>query len=289
MSFFDIEAQTSKGKSQPEPQSSTNQKTRELSDLIEAFAEQSRILEKECTKIGSKRDSKELRYMIETELIPNCTSVRDKIEGNIAIHPNGKLSGDFRNLKTKYQSLQQSYNQRKNLYSLKPTVQPATPRGRNDAYPRTEAIRQDPESNYISIKVNEQTPLLHEEEQHQLQLQEEQEQEQEQQKQQQGLSQEDLDFQTIIHQERSQQIGRIHTAVQEVNAIFHQLGSLVKEQGEQVTDIDENISHLHDNMQNANKQLTRADQHQRQRNKCGKVTLIIVIVVCMVVLLAVIS
>ncbi|CAI2023532.1 hypothetical protein SEUBUCD646_0H01530 [Saccharomyces eubayanus] len=289
MSFFDIEAQTSKNKSQPEPESSTNQKTRELSDLIERFAEQSRILEKECTKIGSKRDSKELRYMIETELIPNCTSLRDKIEGNIVIHPNGKLSGDFRNLKAKNQSLQQSYNQRKNLYSLKPAVQPATSRGRNDAHPRTEAIRQDPESGYISIKVNEQTPLLHEEEQHQLQLQEEQEQTQEQQKEQQGLSQEELDFQTIIHQERSQQIGRIHTAVQEVNAIFHQLGSLVKEQGEQVTDIDENISHLHDNMQNANKQLTRADQHQSQRNKCGRVTLIIVIVMCMVVLLAVLS
>ncbi|CAI4919747.1 AVN_HP_G0046750.mRNA.1.CDS.1 [Saccharomyces cerevisiae] len=265
MSFFDIEAQSSKGNSQQEPQFSTNQKTKELSNLIETFAEQSRVLEKECTKIGSKRDSKELRYKIETELIPNCTSVRDKIESNILIHQNGKLSADFKNLKTKYQSLQQSYNQRKKIH------------------PRTEAVRQDPESSYISIKVNEQSPLLHNEGQHQLQLQEEQEQ------QQQGLSQEELDFQTIIHQERSQQIGRIHTAVQEVNAIFHQLGSLVKEQGEQVTTIDENISHLHDNMQNANKQLSRADQHQRDRNKCGKVTLIIIIVVCMVVLLAVLS
>ncbi|CAI4051536.1 SNAP receptor VAM3 SKDI_15G2550 [Saccharomyces kudriavzevii IFO 1802] len=285
MSFFDIEAQSSKNNSRPEPQSSTNQKTRELSDLIETFAEQSRILEKKCTKIGSKRDSKELRYKIETELIPNCTSVRDTIESNILIHQNGKLSGDFKNLKTKYQSLQQSYNQRKSLFPLKATITPGMSKGRNNVHPRTEAIRQDPESSYISIKVNEQTPLLRNEGQHQLQLQEEQELEQGHQ----GLSQEELDFQTIIHQERSHQIGRIHTAVQEVNAIFSQLGSLVKEQGEQVTTIDENISHLHDNMQNANKQLTMADQHQRERNKCGKVTLIVAIVVCMVVLLAVIS
>ncbi|CAI4765600.1 CPI_1c_G0049610.mRNA.1.CDS.1 [Saccharomyces cerevisiae] len=283
MSFFDIEAQSSNGNSQQEPQFSTNQKTKELSNLIETFAEQSRVLEKECTKIGSKRDSKELRYKIETELIPNCTSVRDKIESNILIHQNGKLSADFKNLKTKYQSLQQSYNQRKSLFPLKTPISPGTSKERKEIHPRTEAVRQDPESSYISIKVNEQSPLLHNEGQHQLQLQEEQEQ------QQQGLSQEELDFQTIIHQERSQQIGRIHTAVQEVNAIFHQLGSLVKEQGEQVTTIDENISHLHDNMQNANKQLSRADQHQRDRNKCGKVTLIIIIVVCMVVLLAVLS
>ena len=173
------------------------------------------------------------------------------------------------------------------MFPLKATIPPKTFKGGNDIYPRTEAVRQDPESSYISIKVNEQTPLLHDENQHQLQLQEEEEQEH--QHQQQELSQEELDFQTIIHQERSQQIGRIHTAVQEVNAIFHQLGSLVKEQGEQVTTIDENISHLHDNMQNANKQLTRADQHQRDRNKCGKVTLIIIIVVCMVIFLAVLS
>lgn len=283
MSFYDVEAQSSKGNSQSEPPSSTNQKTKELSDLIETFAEQSRVLEKECTKIASKRDSKELRYTIETELIPNCTSVKDNIESNILIHQNGKLSADFKNLKTKYQSLQQSYNQRKRLFPLKATISPRTSKERNDINTQTEAVRQDPESSYISIKVNEQTPLLHGEGQHQLQLQEEREQ------QQQGLSQEELDFQTIIHQERSQQIGRIHTAVQEVNAIFHQLGSLVKEQGEQVATIDENISHLHDNMHNANKQLTRADQHQRDRNKCGKVTLIIIIVVCMVVLLAVLS
>ncbi|EJS41712.1 vam3p [Saccharomyces arboricola H-6] len=286
MSFFDIEAQPSDGNSQSEPLSSTNQKTKELSDLIETFAEQSRVLEKECAKIGSKRDSKELRYRIETELIPHCTNVRDKIESSFIIHQNGKLSGDFKNVKTKYQSLQQSYNQRKILYPLKATIVPETSKERNNLHPRTEAIRQNPESSYISIKVNEQTPLLHDEEQDQLQLQEEQEQEQQQK---QALSQEELDFQTIIHQERSQQIGRIHTAVQEVNAIFHQLGSLVKEQGEQVTTIDENISHLHDNMQNANKQLARADEHQRQRNKCGKVTLIVIIVVCVVVLLAVIS
>ena len=154
MSFFDIEAQSSKGNSQQEPQFSTNQKTKELSNLIETFAEQSRVLEKECTKIGSKRDSKELRYKIETELIPNCTSVRDKIESNILIHQNGKLSADFKNLKTKYQSLQQSYNQRKSLFPLKAPISPGTSKERKEIHPRTEAVRQDPESSYISIKVN---------------------------------------------------------------------------------------------------------------------------------------
>lgn len=280
MSFFDLEAQHSAASTRDSDQSASG-----ADNLISQFAEELKQLGRECSKIATKRDSPHVRNSIESELIPLCSSLRDRIEeirwsNNGQRIPQGsKLHNDFRMLKETFQRLQRDYNNKKTKPVFKKQTKEVAPK----------AVRDEPEG-YVSIKVNEQTPLLlQEESDNQQQQQQQQQQQMFKQVPQNTISQDELDFNTIIHQERSQQINRIHSAVQEVNAIFHQLGSLVHEQGEQVDTIDGNIGNLSNNVQKANEQLNRADEHQRQRNKCGLITLIIIIVVVLVVILAVLS
>lgn len=277
MSFFDLEAQGSGS-------SRGNERTtdRGAESLIEQFTEELKKLEREYSKIATKRDSQDVRNNIERELIPVCDSLRDRIEeatwsGDGQRIPQGsKLHNDFQMLKETLNRLERDYSEKKLKNVLK---KQATER----------ASKGDPGSGYVSIQVDEQTPLLLQEESNNQQQQQQQQQQRLTQVPQDTISQDELDFNTIIHQERSQQIDRIHSAVQEVNAIFHQLGSLVNEQGEQVDTIDGNIGHLSTNMQKANEQLNRADEHQKHRNRCGLITLVIIIVVVLVVILAVLS
>lgn len=251
--------------------------------LIVELAEQLKKLERECSKVGSRRDCSDVRASIETGLIPNCNSIRDKIEqqrwgAEDHITQNSKLCNDFHMLKSELNALEKNYRASKLKHPLKSE--------RVDHGAVTKVVRGDPESSYLSIQVDEQTPLLQErEETHQQQLQ----QQQEQQQQQANVSQDEVDFHTIILRERSQQVTRIHSAVQEVNAIFHQLGSLVNQQGDQVDEVDANIGQLASNMQKANDQLNRADQHQRKKNRCGLMALVVMVVAVLIVTLAVLS
>lgn len=283
MSFFDAEAQSSR--TQIKKNEVSNKVMNTAADLIVELAEQLKVLKRECSKVGSKRDSTEVRNHIETEIVPNCNSIRDKAEeqiwsSNEEIRVGSKLYSDFQMLKIELQQVEREYTDKKMKHIIK--------NQRSDKKGVSELVRGDPESGYVSIQVNEQTPLLLQDgqreqspqqlQQHQLaQLQED------------SVSQDELDFNTIIQRERSQQITRIHSAVQEVNAIFHQLGTLVNEQGEQVDSIDGNIGHLSNNMQKANEELNRADEHQRQRNRCGLITLVVMVVVVLIAILAVLS
>ncbi|QLL32816.1 hypothetical protein HG536_0D03380 [Torulaspora globosa] len=267
MSFFDLEAQRSGSSSSKD----ANNDTDKALHLILEFTDELKKLDRECSKVGTKRDSLDVRNNIETGLIPHCNAIRDSIEeklwssGNEQLRNGSKVHNDFQVLKETLQKQEQRYNDMK----MKNVLRKGATK-----------VREEPNSNYVSIEVNEQTPLL---------LQEEQQPQQNQAQMQDSSLQNEIDFNSIIQRERSQQINRIHSAVQEVNAIFHQLGSLVNEQGEQVDTIDGNIGHFSSNMQKATEQLNRAEEHQRKRNKCGLVTLVVMIVVVLVVILAVLS
>lgn len=283
MSFFDAEAQSTRTPTKKEGVSNKVMNT--AADLIDELAEQLKLLKRECSKVGSRRDSVEVRNHIETELVPNCNSIRDKAEeqiwsSNEEIRKGSKLFNDFTMLKIELQQLEREYADKKMKNIIK--------NQKSDKKGVSELVRRDPESGYVSIQVDEQTPLLLQEgqrEQSPQQLQQHQLAE----IQEDSVNQDELDFNSIIQRERSQQITRIHSAVQEVNAIFHQLGTLVNEQGEQVDSIDGNIGHLSHNMQKANEELNRADEHQRQRNRCGLITLVIMVVVVLIAVLAVVS
>ncbi|CCD23454.1 SNAP receptor VAM3 NDAI_0B04200 [Naumovozyma dairenensis CBS 421] len=284
MSFFDLEAQNQSSRIPTNieqlPTSNDHNNIPRINDLLNTLANHIATLKRECRKIGSKRDNNETRKKIEYDLIPLCNELRDRIDDNQptwqnTFHEGSKLYNDFKILKTELISVERSYETQKVTYPLKEIHVDSTSTGQPAA-----------ESNYVSLHINEQTPLVSSNQQRQRQQQQLLEEQKQQQRQ---VSQNDVDFETIIQQERSEQITRIHSAVQEVNAIFHQLGSLVKEQGEQVDTIDGNVTQLSSNMHKANQQLKKADEHQRQRNRCGMLTLIILVIVVLIVVLAVLS
>lgn len=101
-----------------------------------------------------------------------------------------------------------------------------------------------------------------------------------------GALAKDVAFQTLIQQERGEQISRIHQSVQEVNAIFKELGSLVTQQQQPIDTIDNNINHFRDDVARASRQLNRAQHQQQRRTRCGTATLIIMIVIILIVLAA---
>ena len=284
MSFFDIESQN------PHTPKRDTSDSADLGDspdsLIIALARQLKILQRECSKLGTKKDSLEVRHDIETGIIPYCNSIRDKIDeqtwsSSEQILEGSKLYNDFQMLKNELQQSERDYTDKK----LRNIIR----KPRNEPNSFSKAVRRDPESHYVSIQVNEQTPLLFEDVQDSSLSRSPNQQQQYSQLQEDSVDQDELDFNTIIQRERSQQINKIHSAVQEVNAIFRQLGTLVNEQGEQVDTIDGNVDQLSSNMQKANEQLNKADEHQRKRNRCGLMTLVIMIIVVLVIVLAVLS
>ncbi|SCV03739.1 LAME_0H12838g1_1 [Lachancea meyersii CBS 8951] len=247
--------------------------------LFSSFAHNINQLQKKGELIGSKRDSQELRYSIETEIIPQCETLRDEIEGLLKnTASNGKLVSDFAGLKDELLLSKRHYLENKSRHPLK--TKPA----------RANSSSQN--SGYVSMPVaenTETTPLLQDQDLSQQQQQQQQQRRTRSQTQLQGVAEDELNFHSLIQQERSEEIGRIHSAVQEVNAIFHQLGSLVREQGDEIDTIDNNISGLSGNLQRANEQLGKAERSQRQRNRCGLVALVMMVVVVLIVILAVIG
>ncbi|KAL3232587.1 Syntaxin VAM3 [Nakaseomyces bracarensis] len=236
---------------------------------LSQYAQHVKELEKEVNKVGTRRDSEQVRTHI-SELLKECLELSQK-NTNSASAVGSKLLNDYNQLNKEVKRLQAEYKEKMGVYPLK-----ALPIRQNES-----------SSGYTSMPVNEDTPLLEEEQKKQ--REEQQRLFQIQELQQDRIPEEELDFYTIVQEDRSQQISRIHSSVQEVNAIFKQLGTLVKEQATQVDSVDENISHFGDNMKRAHEQLNRADEHQRQRNRCGLLTLVIVIIMTLLIILGALS
>ncbi|CUS20494.1 LAQU0S01e07866g1_1 [Lachancea quebecensis] len=245
-----------------------------LDELLSELTHSINELQKKNGLLGTRRDSQELRHSVETELVPQCETLRDRIEQVVSDdYSNGKLATDFASLKGELIRSKRQFSELKSRFPLRKAQRPSS----------NSVVSQN--SGYVSMPVaiaEESTPLLQDQGDRgrQQQLQENQRP---------SVSQDELNFHTLIQQERSEEISRIHTAVQEVNAIFHQLGSLVREQGEDVDNIDNNISGLAGNLQRANEQLGKADQSQRKKNRCGIITLVIIVVIVLVVVLAALS
>ncbi|SCU86162.1 LAMI_0D00694g1_1 [Lachancea mirantina] len=264
MSFLDAVNQTSKT---PEG------KGQQLNEMFAALTHAVNVFEKRSQMVGTARDSQELRYSIDTEFLPRCETCRDELEQVTAgLDPYNKVTKDLASLKESLLKARRHYESLKLKYPIR--------RLESGDLNIKESQVQDSPAGYVSMPIgsNENTPLL---------------QDRQQQVQVSGkaneVSQDELDFHSIVQEQRNQEISRIHSAVQEVNAIFKQLGSMVREQGEDVDNIDNNISGLSGNLQRANEQLSKADKSQRNKNKCGIAVLIIVVVVVLVVALAALS
>lgn len=104
------------------------------------------------------------------------------------------------------------------------------------------------------------------------------------------VSQEYLDTQNMLIQEREQGIQDIMDGINEINAIFGDLGVLVSQQGENIDTFENNVSDLAANTKHAGDELVAAQNHQRKKMKCSACVLaVLVIVLGVIVLLALVS
>lgn len=261
MSFLDLENQ--------KPASQIVDDSRGPSNLISEFANQVKILSRQIHQLKTVPSSTDLPILIKTTQIPLCHAIRDQII-NLRLAQGNKLYRDYQDIQNQLEIQESEFN---SINIIKKSII-SEPRNNNSNT-----------TNYVSIKLDEHTPLLDETEQRQIQTQ----QLQQDTINNTAINQEELDFHTIIQQDRDAQISRIHGAVNEVNAIFHQLGALIQEQGEQVDTIDENINQFGENIHRANDQLKKADENQRKKNRCGMITLIIICVVVLTIILVVLS
>lgn len=260
MSFLDVEA---------------GNVSKNSSNLIDTFTQQLKLVENSLRNLQKHRlaNTKEIQGQLENELFPSCKSIRDKIISTSTSHHGSKLHNDFQLLSDRLNSLEHDYADIKTDIMTYEHLQETRDKHANSKGVNSELLGHD------LVNVDEGTPLL----QHQ------QQQQQQQVTESTNALQEEVDFQTMIEQERSEHISNIHTAVGEVNAIFKQLGSLVKDQGQQIDTIDDNINQFSENIQRANGQLKKADEHQRKKNRCGLVALIIGVVFTLIFILAIVN
>lgn len=236
--------------------------------LLITLQQNIQLLKRKVVQVGTDGDSITLREDIEKKIIPTVETLIDKLEEVSLRASKDKLVRDFETLKVEYRYFQHEYGKKSGMFPLPKTLSDQIESG-YESMP----IQEELENTQIVSEQSEQTPLLLESVQRRTDR----------------LNQDELDFHTIIQQERSQDISKIRSAVQEVNAIFKQLGSLVQEQGEQVDTIADNVTGLSDNIGKAHKQLNKANDYQRRKNRCGTITLVIVIVITLITLLAILS
>lgn len=99
-----------------------------------------------------------------------------------------------------------------------------------------------------------------------------------------GISQNELDYHTRLIEQRDQDLRNLNSGVLEVNAIFHDLNNMVKQQGEHVDSIEDNLLTHTTNNQLANQELLKASEYQRKKRKCTFLLLVALIIVLVVVL-----
>lgn len=265
MSFNDLEAQRSVSRTKNSGDNDSGNET------IVELANSIKLLKREFSKIGSSRDNKLLRAYIDGDIIPTTLTNCKKIE-EIDEIKNGLSE---RNKRLYYEQMKKEVHALINSFKKAKIDKPI--------FERSHTLRNVEEQNsyhnhYVSINPDGNgttTPLLQKQKQVQIP--------------QQLIDEEELSYQSIIQQERSQEISNIRNKVTEVNIIFKQLSNLVKEQETNIDTIDNNVTNLTNNLQISNKQLNKADEHQREKNRCSMIFLVVLIVIVLIVVLAILG
>ncbi|SCU85358.1 LAFA_0D15236g1_1 [Lachancea sp. 'fantastica'] len=81
------------------------------------------------------------------------------------------------------------------------------------------------------------------------------------------VNNEEFAYQQQLIQQRDQEISRIESGVSELNQIFHDLGSIVQQQGHLVDNIESNIYSVANSAQAGARELTKAMNYQRGSSK----------------------
>ena len=101
----------------------------------------------------------------------------------------------------------------------------------------------------------------------------------------QDLINEDIEQQHWEAVEREAEIARITNTVSDINDIFHDMDTLVNQQGELIDNIEDNIYRTVDFTKQANNQLLKAERYQRRKSRCTCILTIIAAVFIMILIL----
>ncbi|CUM65228.1 uncharacterized protein PRCAT00002859001 [Priceomyces carsonii] len=290
MSFanYDLESQTLlKLKRNPLPSAKQSESQNELDEIINKTSKQLLVFANLISQfnsrrkqIGTRRDSSQLRDDLDeiTHKIGDLGAAINTLIQNVSLLINKKQLNDQKNhlkitekqivikervtneyneLNKQFQRLRRAYEEKKQNHLL------------------NEAKSQD--------AYNERTPLVgHEplQEQNQVQVEEQVEDQ---------IEDTDLQYHIALTQERNREIDQVTEGIQEVNAIFKDLGELVNRQGEQLDTIEDNILQLHGNTQQADQKLIKAHEYQKKKGKWTCILLTALCIFVLVVVLAILS
>lgn len=264
MSFadYDVEAQKSN-------ESESSGTVEYISKSLTNFASSLTKLDKLNGQIGTKRDSHTLRKNIEKNVeIQSAQLLRLKdLIFTLQLAKDGddkkevvlsKLQKELGELSNSFNGLLRRYNEKKNSAIINEYID----KSENDV-----AVEQDSEA-------TETTGLL---------------QQQQQQVPRETVNKYDADYHALVVEQREEGITEISQGVQEINAIFKDLNSLVLEQGVQIDTVENNLVNLTNNAQNATQELTKANNYQRLKGKCSCIILVVLAVVALLIVLAIVS
>jgi hypothetical protein len=101
-------------------------------------------------------------------------------------------------------------------------------------------------------------------------------------------SQTEVDFQENLIIERESEIRNIEQGVSELNELFRDVATIVREQGDVIDAIDVNVENVRNDTRGADVELTQASRYQKNARNKACCLLLIMAVVLVVVVLAVV-
>lgn len=247
---------------------------RKFGQLVTAFDSQRQL-------IGSRRDSRLLRSSID-EKVSALYSASLAINGSISrlgrvsrtggsqvtnrqSMLNTRLSQNFKELEGRFQKLIKLYNDKKKAFPVPAPTESSV------------LVGQEPVPQYTNFA------------EPQIDTQPQMQQQEQLQREQDLINASELEYHNIITQERDREISRVAEGVQQVNAIFKDLGALVNQQGEQLDTVENSISTYLENTRLANRELVAANEYQRKKGKWSCIILVALCVMTLVIVLVVIS
>ncbi|KAG7191652.1 uncharacterized protein KQ657_002921 [Scheffersomyces spartinae] len=267
MSFanFDLEAQTRKSASAED----------DIGTKLALYAGLAAQLNRQKQFIGSKRDSEGLRKQLD-ELVKKINTAEAECRRLLNAQDNKTAtslnSNDYvvrERLETEFSAVQRQLTATIKMYQQKKHATPL-----ESSSERTKLFQSNPQQQYGAFEDHQQSQQAQQVQQLVLEPQ---------------IDQTDLEYHTLVTEQRENEITRIHEGVMEVNAIFKDLDQIVNQQGEQLDTIENNITNYEGNAQGAHKELIRAEEHQKQKNKCCVILLIVFSVILLTIILIAIS
>ncbi|CDK24275.1 unnamed protein product [Kuraishia capsulata CBS 1993] len=253
---------------------STSNLTTTISQKLSSFVGLVSKFDKVQQQLGTKRDNTQLRNSA-SELVRQCDVLEGQLNKHLTDLSTGLLKGSadpqlryteeklqkegfeiFKN----YQRILRQYEEKLNSVTV------------------SEQFSKNTESTN-TLNASETTPLL---------VQQQQQQQLQEQAQETGISNAELEYHATLLEQRSDAVARIQDGVEDINAIFKDLGAMVQQQGQSVDTIEDNLLTYANNNQAASHELSKADAYQKKKRKWSCVTLVLLVVVLLITL-AVIS